>query len=758
MNVAGTAALGAAGPAPIFEAARAGGRTSLLEHEVYALLGAAGFDVPRHVFWNGAPGRVPTEIEDFLEGLRGDDVVLKIVSPDLAHKSDVGGFSFSKKSPASVIAAARTMWKDVFRRAPAAQRLGILVVEKLVPASGTPAAEALLSFKHDPAFGPILVFGLGGVLTEWYGELAPGATTVILQPGEVERGLQAGVEKSPALKIFFERSRAHAQAPLVLDEVAARLETLSRNLFSFSPDNSSGNPTLEELEVNPLLLTADGRWVAADGKAHFSDRRVAPLRRPLEKIEKLLAPRSAVVFGASAREINPGRIILRNLKASETIAYGGLRVVHPRVETIDGVPCLKKASELEAPVDLAVVAIPAAGARDAIRDLCAGDLARAIILIPGGFSETGNRVLEDEIKAALAESRKLPSGGPILVGGNCLGVVSKHAYNTFFLPQYKLPFHDAPGDRLVAVSQSGAYLVSLTSNLDGIVFPRASISYGNQIDLTAADFLEYFEMDPSVRVLAFYVEGFLPLDGARFATIARRLTAAGRRVLVYKAGRTTLGARAAESHTASLAGDWEVARALLEGAGAVVAVTLDMFEDDTKIFTMLADRLPSGRRLAVLSNAGFECGAVLDRLGELTPAALSPETKARLAACLPSIAHADNPVDATPMADTAAFVSAAEALLRDPGVDALIVSPIPVTPALDDLAPDLSGSHAENIYSPDSLAQELLRLFRETAKPFVVNVDSGRLYDDFVCVLQRGGIPVYRKIDRAARALSALCS
>ncbi len=735
------------------------GRTSLLEHEVYALLAGAGFDVPRHVFWEGAPEEISEEIKDFLEGLGAEEVVLKIASPDLAHKSDVGGLSFSKNMPLSVAVAARRMWDDVGRRAPGAQRTGILVVEKLVPATGAPAAEALLSYRNDPAFGPVLVFGLGGLLTEWYGEMAPGNTTVILRPGEVKRGLQAAAQEQAALRIFFEGSRAHAQAPLVLETVAGLLENLSKNLsLSFSPSNSLGNLTLEELEVNPLLLCEGGRWVAADGKARFSTRRFVESSRPLEKIEKLLAPKSAVVFGASANDMNPGRIILRNLKASETIAYGGLRTVHPRAETIEGVPCLRKASDLEGPVDLAVVAIPAAGARDAVRDLCAGDLARAIILIPGGFSETGDRVLEDEMKLALAESRKLPSRGPVLVGGNCLGVVSKHAYNTFFLPQYKLPFHDAPGDRLVAVSQSGAYLVSLTSNLDGIVFPRASISYGNQIDLTAADFLEYFEMDPSVRVFAFYVEGFLPLDGARFAAIARRLTAAGRHVLVYKAGRTPLGARAAESHTASLAGDWEVARALLEGAGAVVAVTLDMFEDNTKIFTMLADRLPSGRRLAVLSNAGFECGAVLDRLYALTPAALSPGTKARLEACLPAIAHADNPVDATPMADTAAFVAAAEALLEDPGVDALIVSPIPVTPALDDLAPDLSGSHGENIYSPGSLAQELLRLFRATAKPVVVNVDSGRLYDDFVGVLQRGGIPVYRKIDRASRALSALCS
>ena len=137
------------------------------------------------------PGHVPTEIEDFLEGSRGDDVVLKIVSPGLAHKSDVGGFSFSKKSSASVIAAAKKMWDDVGRRAPEAVRSGVLVLERLVAAPGLVGAEALVSFKQDAAFGPVLLFGLGGLLTEWYGSLAPGATTAILQPGEVKQGLQA---------------------------------------------------------------------------------------------------------------------------------------------------------------------------------------------------------------------------------------------------------------------------------------------------------------------------------------------------------------------------------------------------------------------------------------------------------------------------------------------------------------------------------------------------------------------------------------
>jgi acyl-CoA synthetase (NDP forming) len=727
----------------------------MLEHEVYALLKSAGFEVPRHFFWQGAPEQAERALEDFLEGLEGDEVVLKIVSPGLAHKSDVGGVSLSKKSPASVAAAAQRIWSDVSRHAPGASLSGILVVEKLVPATGTPAAEALLSFKHDPAFGPVLVFGLGGLLTEWYGEMAPGATTAILRPGDVKQGLQAAVKKSPALKIFFEGNRARAQAPLALDDVAALLESLSKNLLFYSPENSLGNPTLEELEVNPLLLTVDGRWVAADGKARFSARRAVRASRPLAKISSLLAPRSAVVIGASASGANPGRIILKNLKQSDGVAYGHLWAVHARELAIDGVPCVRSVADLPEKVDLAVVSVPAPAAPEVVAALADGK-AESIILIPGGFGEAGRGDLEAALRKALADAHKRPDGGPVLVGGNCLGVVSKRQYNTFFLPQYKLPFHDAQGDSLVAVSQSGAYLVSLTSNLDGIVFPRASISYGNQMDLTAADFLEYFAGDPSVRLLVFYIEGFAPGDGERFVKAARRVSSEGRHVVVFKAGQTALGAEAAKSHTASLAGDYAVAKALLEGAGVQVAQTLDMFEDYTKVHTMLGDRPAAGRRLAVLSNAGFECSAVLDKLYGLVPSALTPATLGRLKACLPGIAHAANPVDATPMADTPAFVEAAAAMLDDPDVDMLLVSPIPVTPALDILAPDPFGAHSENLFSKGALAQELLRLFRATKKPVVVNVDSGRLYDDFVMVLQRGGIPVFRKIDRASRALAAL--
>ena len=746
----------------ILSGARASGRNALLEHEVYGVLAVAGFDVPRFAFWEGEPGAEPPPVVRQLLAGGSDAVVLKIVSPEILHKSDVGGVASCPADPASVAIAARRVWDEVGRRMPDAIREGILVVERLKLAAGSPASETLLSLKQDPAFGPVVVLGLGGVLTEWYGALSEGASTAVLQPGRVREGLERAIAEKPSLSLLFRPSRLHAAPPLDLEATTRRLEALASLAVAFGEavQAGEGDPlTLEELEVNPLLLAEDGRWVAVDGKGRIGRTTAVLPKRPLRKVKSLLEPRSAAVLGASATAMNPGRIILRNLKSSEGIRYGHLWAVHPKEAEIDGIPCVKSVADLPEKVDLAVVSIPAEGARDSIRALVETGNAESIILIPGGFAETGKKGLEEEIVSIVRASRSRPDEGPVLVGGNCLGIVSKHRYNTFFLPQYKLPFHDAPGDRLLAVSQSGAYLVSLTSNLDGIIFPKASISFGNQMDLTVSDFLEAALEDDSVKVVACYVEGFKPLDGARFVDLARRLRERGKRVLAFKAGKTALGAKAAQSHTASLAGDYAVARSLMEEAGVVVAETLDMLEDYTKAFTMLYDRLPRGNRVAVLSNAGFECSSVLDKLYGLVPARLSEETKARLAACLPDIAHRDNPVDATPMATTRQFVAAAEAMAEDDGVDALLVSPIPVTPALDNLSPDIAGwTHRENIHSPGSLPAELLALFRKTGKPIAVSVDSGRLYDDFVQLLQRGGIPVWRKIDRASRALSALAT
>jgi acyl-CoA synthetase (NDP forming) len=227
-------------------------------------------------------------------------------------------------------------------------------------------------------------------------------------------------------------------------------------------------------------------------------------------------------------------------------------------------------------------------------------------------------------------------------------------------------------------------------------------------------------------------------------------------VVAYKGGHTEVGAKAAASHTASIAGDYPVARALLHEAGAFVCETQNMFEDFGKIFTMLHDRPIRGKRVGVISNAGFECGAVSDHLYGLEMAEFSADTREKLEAVLPKIAHCGNPIDCTPMTRTAEYVEASRILAEADEVDAIIISAVPASPTLDVLAPDFTGTHEENVFGMHSLPSAVAKLFAETTKPIVVTIDSGRLYDPGVVLLERAGVPVYRKIDRASRALSAL--
>jgi acyl-CoA synthetase (NDP forming) len=750
--------------AQIIKNARSDGRSQLLEDEIYDILEGLGIPTARHFCWNLESGEIriplegshPKDLAAALRGLPGEKVVLKIQSPDILHKTEAGGLRVCQKDAVAVGNEGEALWERVKCNSPGARLSHILVME-WVDYDSNLGHELLVGWRWDRDFGPVLFVGAGGLLTEWFNEVTGGGSLIIhsAQPFRKEK-IRQEVCTHPALRVFFAPSRLYPEsAPVPCKALLDVLEKLSR-LGSPENDIEVGRYDLVELEVNPMIMSRDGRLLALDGIGRTGEIPAPRSPRPVEKIRRLLYPRSVAILGASARGLNPGRIILRNLKVADGIPYGRLYAVHPSGPDIDGVPCYRSVSDLPEKVDLAIISIPAQGAVDAIKDLAEGNLAETIILIPGGFGERGRRDLVEAIKTSLREARR-GGDGPVLLGGNCLGIVS-HQYNTFFLPQYKLPFRGLFGENLAAISQSGAYLVTLSSNLDGIVFPRASISYGNEMDLTVADFVEYYvSEEPEAKTLAVYVEGFHPLDGHRLMSLARGLRDQDRTLIVSKGGKTALGAKAAASHTASMAGDYAVARSILEAEGVVVPATLNEFEDFVKVFTLLGDRRPSGRRVAIITNAGFEAAAALDRLYDLEAAKFSSETVERLRKRLPDIAHTGNPVDATPMATTEDFIGAVEILLQDAGVDALIVSAVPVTPALEDLAPDLTGLHPENIYNLSSLPQEFIRLYKKTRKPIVAAVDSGRLYDPLVVVIERGGIPVYRKIDRASRALSCFC-
>ncbi len=731
----------------VIRRAREEDRWILDEAESYALLAASGLPVPRHAV---IPLNHAIDLKEIGLG-ETERVVLKILSADILHKSDVGGVRVVRAETDTVQREAAALVARVRERAPDAHLRGLLVAEAIDFTSDAPGTELLLSVRRDDAFGPVLMIGPGGLLTEWYDRLAHGDAHLLFSAESLDpRAALDTFASHPFGAQALRPSRRFPHPPFDAETLGSFLQGLVTLMTAMEVDGV--RPA--EIELNPVVAGPSGP-VALDAIVRLQGIEAGTRPpRPIARVASLLHPRSAAVFGASANAPNAGRIILGNLKSSEGIEYGHLYAVHPRADRIDGVPCVPDAGSLPETVDLAVVSVPAETAGDVVEALVDSGRARAIILIPGGFAETGHPERARQVQEALARSRGREEGGPVLVGGNCLGIVSKGEYNTFFLPHYKLPFHDATGDDVVCISQSGAYLVSLSSNLDGVIYPRASISYGNEMDLTASDFLEYYlDHEPEPRVFGIYLEGLQPREGERFVRLVRRATREDRAVVVYKAGKTAVGARAAASHTASVAGDYRVARTLLQEAGALVCETLNQFEDALKVLTLLRGRRPRGRRVGVITNAGFECGAASDHLYDLELAAFSESTRGRIAAALPPIAHVDNPIDCTPMTDTEHFVQAVRAMAEAEEVDGLVVSAIPATPALDVLAPDPAGRHRENVFSMHSLPAELGRVFAATSKPMVVAIDSGRLYDPAVLLLERSGVPVYRKIDRATRAL-----
>ncbi len=738
--------------------ARAEGRGTLLEHEAYAFLRLLGLEAPRYLFVPARSDLAAAALE-VCRTIEGPRVVLKIVASDVLHKTERGGLAFVEPRPAAIERAMR----DLLGRFEDADVRGVLAAE-LVPYDPALGGELLLGIRWTGDFGPIVTFGAGGVLTESLNrELPPGRGAAIFSPGLTrEDDIERILRDTFIAPIAAGEARGQKKR---LDTGAIRALVVRALAFAerWVPDPVS------DIEVNPFVAS-NGRAVALDALVKLTTRRAAPLppERPIEKIDRLLRPASIAVAGVS-KGMNPGRIIITNLLAAG-FDRDAITIIKPAAaqsarrsgdvspaETIDGCRCVPDIESLPNPVDLLVLSISSDQIPDAIERAIAARAAESVIVIPGGMGEKeGSETLEERVRAAIAASRATAWRGPVVNGGNCLGIASRPGrVDTIFLPSWKLRGTETQREAPLAfVSQSGAFAVAKSTKL-GRLAPRYSISIGNQVDLTMGDYLEFLAEDPEVRVFAFYVEGFRPLDGRRWLRAAERIARTGRAVILYRAGRTPEGSRASASHTAAIAGDVAVMRALAAAAGVVLAESLDEFEDLVRLFTLLSGRRLGGNRLAAMSNAGFETVAFADTLGGLQLAAFGAGTRAKIeqivrGARLDRVVSVANPLDVNPMMGDAAFAEVAGVLLEDQGVDAAIVGCVPLTPALVTLLP--GPEHPENLAAPDSVVARLAELWKGSAKPWVAVVDSGSLYDPMAVALEDAGIPLFRTADRALRA------
>jgi acyl-CoA synthetase (NDP forming) len=755
----------------IFQTAEKEKRNFLLEHEVYALLQAFGLETPRFFFLK----KGEKASSEKLAALGSREVVLKIVSPPIVHKTDVGGVVFVENKASVVNQAAKRLLEEVPERfeqwtkkfgGPDESSLqktgedirGILVLEKVSYENIGFGSELLVGIRHSREFGPIVTMGLGGLDVEYVNE-------------RIGQGKAAGISSAhllrkkeilPLLKplAFYEKLIKGFRGSDALLSEKTLVEAYDRFLrlaAHFSPYSKSSY-VIEEAEVNPFVIRG-GKLIPLDGMCRFSRNHEKTRLRLFESIDFLLHPRSIGIIGVSER-LNLGHIILNNI-LRERFPKERVYVVKPGLKEIEGCICVPAVSNLPETVDLFVLTLAADQSVGIMEQLLKAQKARSVILIAGGIGEKkGTEVLEENIRALLRASRQEGKLAPVVNGGNCMGIYSGPGrYDTTFIPEYKLPPPKKRNPRLVYISQSGAFMASRMSKIPQAE-PLYAISLGNQIDLVASDYLNYFKDREGASLYALYIEGFRPGDGLSLARAAKEIIRKGKLVVVYKSGRTVEGKQATSSHTASVAGDYAVCRSILESAGIFFTGTLSEFENALKNLPALAAKIPAGKRVGLISNAGFECVILADSLKnryELEMASFSERTKFRIAELLQPLGidrlqDIRNPLDVTPVADDTVFAGCIEAILADEAVDCAVVSPVPMTVALQTLAP--GESHNENIYNPQSIGRRLIEIFQKSRKPFVVNIDAGALYQPLVNLLDEAGVPTFGRSDEALRFLS----
>lgn len=434
-------------------------------------------------------------------------------------------------------------------------------------------------------------------------------------------------------------------------------EVLPQNHRMIDVFRQSGFPTHTQTEPGLLRVEMPTSF-SPDSLAQFEERDRLAARAAVRPI---LEPRAVALVGASRRQGSVGAEVFANLVES---GYPGpFFPVNPAVERLRSVPVFPRLEELPGEVELAVVAVPAPQVVAVAREAAARG-ARALVVLSAGFAETGEEGVRRE-RELLAVCRE---AGMRLVGPNCLGVLNTDPAAP--LDATFIPVAPPPGN-VGFVSQSGALGLALAEFTEERRLGVSSFaSIGNRADISANDFLEFWEEDGRTEVALLYIESFS--DPRRFSRVSRRI---GRRmpVVAMKSSRSAAGARAASSHTGALlsASDHTV-DALFEQSGVVRAETLAEMLDLAALFS--SQPLPAGPRVAIVTNAGgpgIMCADACEAAGLEVPET-PPEVRERLREFAAPQAGLGNPVDLIAAAGAEDFRRAIVALSAWEGVDAII--------------------------------------------------------------------------------------
>jgi acetyltransferase len=441
-------------------------------------------------------------------------------------------------------------------------------------------------------------------------------------------------------------------------------------------------------------------------------------------LDNFFKPDSVAVIGASRKAGKVGHEVVKNL--IENKFDGNIYPINPKADEVLGVKAYPSITAVPDKIGLAIMVIPSQFILPAIED-CGKKGVDSVIIITAGFKESGSEgaKLEQEL------AKRTKELGIRVVGPNCLGIIDTYTkLNASFAPGMPSP------GKIAFFSQSGALGTAILdwAIKENIGFSKF-ISMGNKMDVNEADLLTVLADDPDTNVILGYIEGVK--DGKAFMDAALNATKK-KPVIIIKSGSTAAGARAASSHTGTLAGSENAFISAFKQCGIIRAATLESLFDYALVLAY--QPLPKNNRLAILTNAGGPGIMAADACEKsiLTMATFQPETIEAFRKSLPSTAALYNPVDVIGDAKADRYLSALQAINNDKNTDMLLVL---LTPQ----APTEAGLTAQ--YTVDT--------FAGSGKPVVTSFMGGHSVEDGINILDKNRIPNFSNPERAISALEA---
>jgi acetyl coenzyme A synthetase (ADP forming)-like protein len=569
----------------------------------------------------------------------GFPVVLKIVSPEILHKTEAGGVLVGVKSADDAQRGYETIMANARKYNDKANLVGVQVQQMIGGGQ-----EVIIGAVSDPSFGKLVAFGLGGILVEVLKD-----ATFRLAPASQEDALSMldSLAASDVLK------GVRGAAGVNREALALLIQRVSELVTDF--------PEISELDLNPVFASDKGA-IAADVRIVI-DPNPAPARfRPahddiVRSMNRIMKPDSVAVIGASAEAGKIGNSVMKNLING---GYKGqIYPIHPKADEIMGYKAYKSVKDVPGNIDVAVFAIPAKLVAGALIEVGEKGIPGAV-LIPSGFAETGNVEGQKEIQE-IGRKYNVRLMGPNIYG---FYYTWKNLCATFCTP------YDFKGHTALSSQSGGIGMAIIGFSRSAKMGVSAIVGLGNKSDLDEDDLLTFFEQDDNTNVIAMHCEDLK--DGRSFAEVAKRVSKK-KPVVMLKAGRTSLGARAASSHTGALAGNDKIYDDVLRQSGVIRAPGLRDMLEYARAIPVLAT--PKGENVVIITGAGGSGVLLSDAVVDngLKLMAMPQDLDAAFRKFIPPFGAAGNPVDITGGEPPTTYKNTIRLGLTDPRIHAIIL-------------------------------------------------------------------------------------